>query len=200
MTEQLGSCVVQGKTEVFRQMPNYSTIEYAGRILWSLVHPLFRYSPRICFGWRRLLLRAFGARIGKRVRIYGSAHIYLPWMFSIGDDSAVGEHALIYCLGPVKIGNKVTISQRTHLCAGTHDYRNPSFPLIRSPITVEDDAWVCADAFVGPGVTVHQGAIVGARAAVFKDCDPFTIYGGNPARALKARDATTRYVTGNTAV
>ena len=101
------------------------------RLLWSAVRPLFFFSPRPLFGWRRFLLRLFGARIGREVHIYNSATIYMPWNLEIGDWSSIGEHAFIYNLGKVTIGSKTTISHRAHLCAGTHDYTDSSLPLLK---------------------------------------------------------------------
>ena len=173
-----------------RRARKYSLGEMIRRVLWTLVQPLVRFSPRICFGWRRFLLRCFGAKIGRRVHIYSSATIYFPWNFEAGDDSAIGEGALIYNLGRVTLGERVTISHRAHLCAGTHDHTKPDFPLLRPPITIGSEAWICADAFVGPGVTVGEGAIVGARAVAMKDVKPRVIVIGNPARESKARETT----------
>lgn len=172
-----------------RRRIGYSRGEYAARVAWSFGRVLFRCSPRIAFGYRNAILRLFGAKIGRGVRFYPSAVVYLPWMLEIGDGAAVGENALIYCLGPVKIGGGTIISQRVHLCAGTHDYRDPSFALIRSGIEIGSDVWVCADAFVGPNVRIGDRAIAAARAVVVKDCEAGMIYAGNPARAIKPRDA-----------
>lgn len=157
------------------------------RVLWWIVHPLFRYSPRPCFRWRAFLLRCFGAKIGASVHIYGSARIQFPWNLQIDDFAAVGERVILYNLGPLRIGHSVTISQGSHLCGGTHDYQSADMRLICLPITVEPDAWICADTFVGPGVTIGEGAVVGARAAVFKDVAPWTIVGGNPAKQIGVR-------------
>lgn len=161
------------------------------RVLWGAGFYLFRYSPRLLYGWRRVLLRAFGASVGKHVRIHPSATIYFPWIFSIGDWSSIGEGAMIYNLGPVTIGEKVTVSQRAHLCAGTHDASDPTMPLLKPPIEVGDQAWICADAFVGPDVTVGEGAVVGARAVVVDDVESWTIVAGNPARLVKERTLST---------
>jgi putative colanic acid biosynthesis acetyltransferase WcaF len=122
------------------------------------------------------------------VHIYASARIYFPWNLKVGDWSAIGEEALIYNLGPVVIGTKATISHRAHLCAGTHDYSRADLPLLKPPVTIGDQAWVCAEAFVGPGVTVGQGAVVGARAVAVKDVPPWTVVAGNPAQVLKKRE------------
>ena len=170
-----------------RQQTRYSSKEYLQRGLWALVKPLFRFSPRILFGWRNFLLRLFGAQIGRHVHIYNSAQIYFPWNLEVGDWSAIGEQAYIYNLGTVQIGSRVTISQRAHLCAGTHDYTDPSLPLQKPPIVIEDQAWICADAFVGPGVTVGEGALVGARAVAIKDVKPWQVVVGNPAKSIKQR-------------
>ena len=168
----------------------YSRREYVGRLLWSIVSPLFRWSPRPLFGWRRFLLRLFGAQVGDQAHVYPSARVYLPWMLTLGEQASIGEWALIYNLGPVKIGDQATISHRAHLCAGTHDYRDPALPLLRLPIEIGARAWVCADAFVGPGRCVGEGAVVGAGAVVVSDVPDWTIVGGNPAQPIKKRDIT----------
>jgi len=157
------------------------------RILWSLCSPLFRYSPRPFFRWRCLLLKAFGARIGSKVHIYNSATIYMPWNLKVGDWSSIGEHAFIYNLGKITIGTEATISHRAHLCAGTHDYTSPALPLIKTPITIGNQCWICADSFIGPNVSIGDGAIVGARAVIIKDITPWSIMAGNPAKQIKVR-------------
>jgi putative colanic acid biosynthesis acetyltransferase WcaF len=170
-----------------RRVAKYSTNEQILRVLWGFAKPLFHFSPRIFFRWRAFLLRLFGAKIGKNVHIYNSATIYMPWNFEIGDWSGIGEHAYIYNLGKISIGSKTTISQRAHLCAGTHDYTSPDLPLLKPAINVGDQAWICADAFVGPGVCVGEGAIVAARAVAVKSVEPWDIVAGNPARVIKKR-------------
>jgi len=171
-----------------RKMKKYSRRELIGRLLWGVVRPiLFAPSPRVLCGWRRFILRFFGAAVGREVHIYNSAVIYMPWNLEIGDWSSIGENALVYNLGRVCIGSRVTISHRAHLCAGTHDYTRAELPLEKRPILVRDSAWVCTDAFVGPGVTVGEGAVVGARAVVIKDVEPWSVVGGNPARKVKTR-------------
>lgn len=171
-----------------RKAVKYTRLDLFRRVLWAMATPLFRFSPRICFGWRSFLLRLFGATIGRNTHIYHSAVIYMPWNLTIGDDSSIGEWALVYNLGPITIGSKTTISQRVHLCAGTHDYTDPALPLLKPPIEIRDQAWICADAFISPGVTVGEGAIVGARAVVTKDVGPWAIVAGNPARFIKVRE------------
>lgn len=170
-----------------RRAKKYSAREIFRRLLWSGGRLAFRFSPRPCFGWRRFVLRCFGAKIGAHVNTYPSTWIYFPWNLTVGDWSAMGEEAFIYNLGPVTLGEKVTVSHRAQLCAGTHDYAQADLPLLRPPIVIANQAWICADAFVGPGVTVGEGAIVGACAVAMKNVAPWTIVAGNPARLVKPR-------------
>jgi putative colanic acid biosynthesis acetyltransferase WcaF len=170
-----------------RKSRPYSTKEYIGRFFWGLVSPLFLLVPRPCFRLRAEILRLFGAKIGKNVHIYPSAKIYIPWNLVIGDDSSIGEWTLIYNLGLVSIGSQSTISHRAHLCAGTHDYTDPNLPLVRSTIQIGSQAWICADAFVGPGVTIGRGAIVGGASVVMQDIEQWQIVSGNPAVYKKTR-------------
>lgn len=171
-----------------RKARPYTRGEYLGRIAWMLASPLFRFSPRPLFGWRRFLLRCFGARVGEQVHVYPSARIIVPWNLDIGDRASIGEHALIYNLGPVRIGARATISHLAHLCAGTHDHSKPALPLLRTPITIGADAWVCAQALVGPNVIVGEGAIVGAGAVAMRNVPAWEIFAGNPATFVKRRE------------
>jgi putative colanic acid biosynthesis acetyltransferase WcaF len=173
---------------VNRTHKNYSKKVIVERILWAFAYLFFRFSPRNFFEFRNALLRLFGAQIGKHVHIYNSAQIYMPWNLEIGDWSAIGEYAFIYNLGKVMIGSRTTVSQRAHICAGTHDYHKRDLPLLKLPVQIGDDAWICADAFVGPNVVVGDGAVVGARAVVVKDVEPWTVVAGNPARFIKKRE------------
>ena len=169
-----------------RKAKKYTNRELLSRILWSAVRPtLFSLSPRPAFRFRNFLLRLFGAKIGKAVYIYPSTHIYYPWNLEIGNGSSIGEWTLIYNLGLVTIGQRVTISQRVHLCGGSHNYKQPDMPLLKLPICIEDDVWVCADAFIGPNLTLCKGCIIGAASVVMKDCEVDKIYAGNPALFVK---------------
>ena len=170
-----------------RKAIKYSCHEMIRRILWGFIKPLFSFSPRSLFAWRAFLLRQFGAKVGRNVHIYNSATIFFPWNLEIGDYSAIGEHAYIYNLGPIIIGNKTTISQRAHLCAGTHDFTDPALPLLKPPIVIADQVWICADAFVGPGVTIGEGVVVGARSVVMRNVEPWVVVVGNPAKFLSKR-------------
>jgi putative colanic acid biosynthesis acetyltransferase WcaF len=167
-----------------RAARKYSRREQALRVLWTFGRWLVIASPHPCHGWRRMVLRLFGARVGRQARIHSSAVIYMPWNVELGDWSAVGPDVFIYSLGKVRIGQRATVSYRTHVCAGTHDFTDPTLPLLKPAVTIADDAWVGTDAFVGPGVTVGRGAIVAARAVVVKDVAPLTVVGGHPAREI----------------
>ena len=171
-----------------RHARKWTRIELARRALWEICQPLFRFSPRLLWEWRCFLLRMFGAKIGKHVHIHPSVRIFIPWNLQIGDWSSVGFDALIYNLGFVDIGTKTTISQRAHLCAGTHDFRDASMPLVKPPISIGDEAWICADAFIGPGVKVGFRSVVGACAVAMKEIPDNTVVGGNPAKALTLRN------------
>jgi putative colanic acid biosynthesis acetyltransferase WcaF len=183
--------VLPGRTpvdiEANRRTARYSLGENLARVLWVLAGPFFRFSPRPCFGWRALLLRLFGARVGRAVHVYPSTRVVMPWKLSVGDWAALGEDVLVYNLGPVEIGSRATVSLGARLCAGTHDYSLPDMPLVKEPIRIGEQAWVCAEAFVGPGVTVGEGAVVGARAVVTRTVEPWTVVAGNPARAIGHR-------------
>lgn len=168
-----------------RAARKWSAGELVARALWEVLgSTLFAWSPRQIWIWRRLVLRAFGASIGRHVHIHPTVRIEVPWNLQVEDYVAIGHRAIVYNLGPISIGRAATLSQYAHLCAGTHDFRDPSMPLRKPPIRIGADAWVCADAFVGPGVTVGDGAVIGARAVVTRDVHPRTIVAGNPAREI----------------
>ena len=163
---------------------------------------LFRPSPRIFCGWRRFLLRAFGASIGKNARISPSVTVWAPWNLSVGDESAISRHVDCYCVDQLVIGNHATVSQYAILCTASHDISTPNMKLISSPLVLEDQCWVCARAFVSPGITIHNGAVVGAMSVVTKDIPAWTVHAGNPARMIKKRSVATdteKFVDGQAA-
>lgn len=170
-----------------RSARKWTRRELAGRAFWSLCRPLFRWSPRLCWGWRRMLLRLFGAQVGHGVHIHPSAVIFIPWNLKIGDFSSIGFDCMIYNLGPLRIGSRATISQRSHLCGGSHDHKDPAMPLIKCPIEIGDDSWICADSFVGPSVRIGAHAVVAAAAVVVRDVPPGAIVAGNPAKTVSQR-------------
>lgn len=134
------------------------------------------------------MLRLFGAKVGLNVHVYPTVRIIIPWNLTLQDGCAVGDRVILYALGSIKIGSGATVSQYAHLCAGTHDWRNPTMPLIKLPIEIGKDAWICADAFIGPSVNIGNASIVGARAVVMKNVPSNTIVVGNPAQEIGKRD------------
>ena len=166
----------------------YSLKAKLGRVLWGVVRgTAFRATFHNWYGIRRWILSCFGADLHPSVRIRASARVDIPWNLTMGANSSVGDRAILYCLGPVTIGRGVSISQGAHICAGSHDYTLRSMPLLRPPVVIEDDAWIAAEAFVGPAVRVGAGAILSSRGCAMKDLEPWTIYAGNPAQPVKAR-------------
>lgn len=170
-----------------RAARKYTRGEQLRRVLWAFGSWLIRLSPRPCFAWRRMILRAFGARIGSHVNVYPSAHLYMPWNVEIGEWTALGEDVLVYSLGKVTIGKGVTLSYRAHICAGTHDLSDPTLPLMKPPVSVADGVFVGTEAFIGPGVAIGREAVVGARAVVVKDVESRSIVVGNPAKVIGVR-------------
>ncbi|MFN3405108.1 MAG: putative colanic acid biosynthesis acetyltransferase [Cytophagaceae bacterium] len=150
------------------------------QLWWFVQSLLFHPSPQVFYGWRRFLLRLFGAKVGKSVIIRPTAQFTYPWKISIGDYSWIGDNAVLYSLGEIKIGSNVVVSQKSYLCTGSHEYEKPAFDIFALPIVVEDEAWIAADVFVGPGVTIGKGAVVGARSDVFKNLEGGYVYAGRP--------------------
>ncbi len=166
----------------------YAMNEYARRYAWQWIErTLIRCSSARAHRWRRFWLKRFGARLGVSSSIRSSATVLHPWLVTLGDYCMIGDRVAIYNLGPITIGDHTVISQDTYLCGGTHDYRQTDFPLVRSTITIGSGVWVCAGAFIGPGVTVGDNSIVAARAVVTRDVPANKIVAGNPAKVVKDR-------------
>jgi putative colanic acid biosynthesis acetyltransferase WcaF len=172
----------------------YSGGEHVRRLLWAMVQAtLFRWSPRALHGWRVVLLRLFGASIpdAAGVKVYPSVQVALPWKLALETGAVVGPAVRLYSLDRITLRRGATISQHTHLCAGTHDFQRWAMPLVTAPICIGENAWLGADVFVGPGVTVGELCVVGARAVVVKDLPPRTVCAGNPCRPLRSREEPT---------
>jgi putative colanic acid biosynthesis acetyltransferase WcaF len=161
--------------------------------LWGVVSAtLYRFSPTVLHGWRRTLLRCFGGRIGVGAHPYPRAKIWAPWNLNMQAHSCLADDVDCYCVAPITLGAHATVSQYSYLCAASHDYRDPSMPLIVAPIVIESYAWIAADVFIGPGVTVAEGAVVGARSTVIHDVAPWTVVAGSPATHRGVRSAFSR--------
>jgi putative colanic acid biosynthesis acetyltransferase WcaF len=192
MNQDPNSAHIHNREQIFsarlhRGNDNYQKGEYGKRLLWGLTKPLLWLVPRFFYGFRNGVLRAFGARIGKAVRIYPNVDIFFPWNLEIGDEVTVGPRVQLYSLGKIRIGDGTMISYGAHLCAGTHDYMQRNLPLLKPEIRLGQGIWICTDSFIGPGVAIGDFSIVGARAVVLKSFSEFSILGGNPARKLKDR-------------
>lgn len=174
--------------DMSRRRSPFSLASRLRRLAWELVWAVaFRPSPRWARAWRRMLLRLFGARIGRGVLVYPSAKIWAPWNLVMEDFSCLGPHVDCYCVDTIAIRHSATVSQYSYLCTGTHSIEDTSMALITAPIEIGAKAWVAADVFIGPGVCVGEGAVVGARASVFKNVPAWEVVGGNPARFIKKR-------------
>jgi putative colanic acid biosynthesis acetyltransferase WcaF len=159
------------------------------RAAWNLTWAaLGRWTPVPLYGWRRFLLNSFGARISSKARVYPGTTIWYPPNLSMGDHSVIGPGVIVYDMDRIEIGDYAIISQRAHLCGGTHDPDDANFQLIPKPITIGAKAWVAAEAFVGPGVTIGEGAVLGARGVAVKSIAPWQIHGGNPAKLIRERN------------
>ena len=162
--------------------PSFTLSNRLLRALWGLVYALFfRFSPKPFHAWRILLLKLFGSQIGRGCHIYPSVKIWAPWNLKIGNHVGVADGVTLYCMDEIIIDNFAVVSQGAHLCGGSHDYNSKNFQLIAKPIVIGIRAWICAEAFIHPGVIIPVGAVVGARAVVTKSLPvPWAVYAGNP--------------------
>lgn len=177
----------------FEQLPRYTTRfskkNKLYRLLWIVTSTIF-FKPFVpnCFNkWRVLLLKLFGAKIGSHTVVYSSARIWMPCNLTIGNRTCIGPHTYIYNPTRITIGNKVTVSQNSYLCGGGHDIKTLSLDFISAPIVIKDFSWVCANCFIMMGVTIEEGSIIGATSSLFKSTEPWSVYGGNPAKFIKQR-------------
>jgi putative colanic acid biosynthesis acetyltransferase WcaF len=161
------------------------------RLSWNLVAALlFHPSPRPLHTWRALLLRCFGARLGRNCHIYPRARIWAPWNLVCGDVVAIADDAEVYNAWPVTLDSHATVSQHAWLCAASHDVDDPAFPMTGAGIHIGSRAWVCGRATVLPGVTLHEGAVLATGAVATSDLEAWSVYGGVPARLLRRRKRT----------
>lgn len=157
--------------------------------LWHIVWCLwYRLSPKMCNKWRLLLLRLFGAKISGRPFVYPSSRIYAPFLLTLDDHACLGPYSEVYNLGPVHLEARSTLSQQAYICNGTHDLEDPDQPLLVGETKIGKEAFIGARGFIMPGVSLGEGAVVGACAVVTKDVEPWTVVVGNPARVIKKRE------------
>lgn len=162
---------------------------YLKRMAWRLVWlTVWQLCWKRIYWLRPAVLRLFGCKAARLVNFSRSTWIEMPWQLSIGEYSALGPRVTLYNLGRLTIGKQTVLSQDVYVCGGTHDYTDPTFPLVRSAIEIGEHVWICAGAFIGPGVKIGDGAVIGARAVVTKDVEPWTVVAGNPAKFIKKRE------------
>lgn len=167
---------------------SFSLRNRISRIIWEVVSALlFHPSPRPFHRWRACLLRAFGAKVGNGVHVYPGAKIWAPWNLELGDGCGVAKGAILYSQGKIKVGRRAVISQGAHLVTGTHDYSHPGFPLLTKPIHVGDHAWIAAEAFIHPGITIGNGCVIGARSVVTRNMPEWNVCAGHPCEPIKTR-------------
>lgn len=168
--------------------PTFPLSHRLRRAIWKTVWFLCcSWTPPFLWRWRRFILVLFGAKIGKPCDVRRSARIWYPANLKMDDWSMLADEVICYNVAPIEIGSGTIISQRAHLCTASHDIDHEDFPLIARKIIVGKMCWVASEAFVGPGVKIGDGAVLGARAAAFKDLQPWGIYRGNPAGLIRIR-------------
>jgi putative colanic acid biosynthesis acetyltransferase WcaF len=171
--------------------PAFSQSDRLRRLLWNVSWAVFyKLSPRPLHAWRSFLLRAFGAKMGPNCHFYPKSKVWAPWNLICADQVTAGDGAEIYNPAPVTLGSHAILSQDAYLCAATHDYDDPAFPLIAYAMNIGAYAWVCARASVAPGVNVGEGAVLGLGSVATRNLDAWTVYAGMPAVKVKERQRT----------
>jgi putative colanic acid biosynthesis acetyltransferase WcaF len=169
--------------------PSYSLSNRLRRLAWNVCWAtLYWPSPRPCHGWRRFLLRCFGARMGPHCHFYPNSRVWAPWNLVCADCASLGDGAEIYNPSPVHMGTHAVVSQQAYICGATHDYNDPALPVVSFPMRLGAYSWVCARASVGPGVNIGEGAILGLGSVATRDLEPWTVYAGAPAKKIKLRE------------
>jgi putative colanic acid biosynthesis acetyltransferase WcaF len=179
--------VILSKANPF-QGPSFSRRNRLIRLVWQIAWLLlFRPTPPPMHGWRCWLLRRFGARIAPSCHVYSDVDIWAPWNLQMAPHSCLGPRVICYSMAPVILGERAVVSQGVHLCTGSHDHESENFQLFARPIAIGADAWICAEVFLAPGVSIGEGAVIGARAVVTRDQPAWMVCAGNPCRPLKSR-------------
>ena len=178
----------QGQNEQARGAASFPWWHRLFRVFWQLTWLLLAaWTPPPFHRWRRLILKAFGAKVERLSDVRGSARVWYPPYLTLGEGALIGPKVICYNMAPIELERFALVSQGAHLCAGNHDIDDPNFTLFSKPILLRAHCWVAADAFVAPGVTIGVGAVLGARGVAFGDLEPWTVYVGNPASAKRKR-------------
>lgn len=167
----------------------YTTSNRIKRMIWNICWTLLAkpFPKSMANSWKVFLLRCFGAKIASNAYVYSSAKIFMPWNLIMGEHACIASGVDCYNAAPITIEKNATVSQRAYLCTASHNISSPYHEQTEAPIIIKERAWVAAEAYVGPGVTIGEGAVVGARGCVYKDVESWTVVGGNPAKFLKRR-------------
>ncbi|OSI25732.1 putative colanic acid biosynthesis acetyltransferase [Bradyrhizobium canariense] len=178
----------ENQNEAARALPSFSWRHRLFRACWQITWVVLAgWTPPPLHPWRRLVLRAFGAKVRRLSDVRGSARVWYPPNLTLGEGALIGPKVICYNMAPIELERFALVSQGAHLCAGNHDIDDPDFKLFSRPIVLGEHSWVAADAFVAPGVTVGAGAVLGARAVALRDLEPWTLYVGNPAEPKRKR-------------
>lgn len=188
MSGQKGWKVPKGITSGLNGAPTFPLNQRLFRLLWNLVWiVLASWTPPKFRAWRRFLLNTFGAHIHCTAGVRGSVKVWYPPNLKMGPYSSLGPGVNCYNVDHVELLAHSRVSQNAFLCTASHELKTPAFMLKTKSIRIGQHAWVCAEAYVGPGVEVGDGAVLGARAVAFNDMEPWSVYIGNPAQKIKDR-------------
>jgi putative colanic acid biosynthesis acetyltransferase WcaF len=160
------------------------------QLWWIVENTFFAMSPQFLYGWRRFLLRLFGAQVGRGVLIRSTAKFTYPWKVSIGDYSWIGEQTVFYSLDEIRIGTHVAIAHGVYFNTGLHDYTKKEFTILSKKIIIGDECWITNDVYIAPGVIIGRGTVVGARSSVYKDLPSNKVCIGNPVKIVRNRIPT----------
>lgn len=181
--------VVSTNKNPFKGAPSFTLKHRLLRVTWSFIWAVFAsWTPAPLHKWRVFILNFFGAEVHKTAHVYGSVKIWYPPNLIMNEYACLAPRVNCYNMSTIHLGKNAIVSQDSVLCGGTHDFNDPLFQLITKPIYIHQNAWVAASAFIGPGVTIHEGAVVGARAVIFKDVEAWHVVAGNPAKFVKMRE------------
>lgn len=160
-----------------------------GRLLWRIIYILFfrPFPSRLFRTYRNTVLRIFGAKLHKTANVHSTVNIWAPWNLTMKEGATIDDRVNVYNVNIVTLDEYATISQEAFICTATHDINSKHHEMRSWPIIIGRHAWVAVRAFIGPGVNIGDGSVVGACAAVFKDVEPWTVVGGNPAKFIKKR-------------